>query len=218
MPALLKSRSSRPKRSSTSAKRAETDEGSRTSHVIATEARARLGRCRLQSLAPATREDDGEAGLGQCDRRRSADAAAGARDHGDRCHVGARSVRRARLRRRRRRSRRSSPPLGTRARERAPRRTRRGQVCTIRIIRSSGSRRMSRTASSPPTRRNASICSATVAETPGIVRQRRSPSGVTVESRPLGGGSRPPRAATRTSVGCRRAPAGRLHGRSAARG
>jgi hypothetical protein len=51
-----------------------------------------------------------------------------------------------------------------------------GQVRTIRRIRSSGSRRMSRTASSPPVRRNASICSATVADTPGIVRQRRSPS------------------------------------------
>ena len=44
------------------------------------------------------------------------------------------------------------------------------------MIVSSGSRRMRRTASSPATLRSAAICPATVSETPGIVRQRRSPS------------------------------------------
>ena len=51
-----------------------------------------------------------------------------------------------------------------------------GQPATIRVIVSSGSSLIKRTAPSPAMRRNASICSATVAETPGIVRQRRSPS------------------------------------------
>ena len=46
----------------------------------------------------------------------------------------------------------------------------------MRAIDSSGWRRISRTALSPPTRRNASICSPTVAETPGIVKLRRAPS------------------------------------------
>ena len=59
---------------------------------------------------------------------------------------GARSIRRARLRRRRGRSRRSSPPRGSRARARARASKRPGQPATIRMIRSSGSRRMSRTA------------------------------------------------------------------------
>ena len=49
--------------------------------MIAHRGRACLGRRQFQRLAAATREDDVEACLGQCDRRRPADAAAGARDN-----------------------------------------------------------------------------------------------------------------------------------------
>ena len=53
----------------------------------------------------------------------------------------------------------------------------RGQPLTILTIIGSGSRRISLTAFSPATRRNASICSPTVADRPGIDRLRRQPSG-----------------------------------------
>ena len=55
----------------------------------------------------------------------------------------------------------------------------RGQPSTILMMAGSGSLRMSRTALSPATRRSAWICSATVAENPGIVSARRAPIAVT---------------------------------------
>jgi len=52
----------------------------------------------------------------------------------------------------------------------------RGQPSTMRMIVGSGSRRMRRATLSPATLRNASICSATVALIPGMLRLRRVPS------------------------------------------
>ncbi len=51
-----------------------------------------------------------------------------------------------------------------------------GQLCTSRAIFSSGSALIKATAFSPAILRNASICSATVADTPGRFRARRPPS------------------------------------------
>ncbi len=68
----------------------------------------------------------------------------------------------------------------------------------------------------PRAARSASICSPTVAETPGIVRLRRAPSWARSRS-PHGGGTRPPSAARRASCARSRRPAGSPRGPPAAR-
>ena len=119
-PALLNSRSSRPNRSSISAKSAATDSGSRTSQVTATAPAPASAAAALERFQAPSREDDREARARERDRRRPADAAARARDQRDARH---RPDRRARPRRRRGRSPRSSPRRGSRARVRGARRT-----------------------------------------------------------------------------------------------
>ena len=68
------------------------------------------------------------------------------------------------------------PPGDASARARAAS-SRSGQPATMRATTGSGSRRIRRTARSPATRARASICSPTVAESPGMERLRRWPSG-----------------------------------------
>ena len=90
------------------------------------------------------------------------------------------------------------------------------RVWTMRMIDSSGSGRISRTACSPATRRRASICSPTVALRPGIDSVRR---GRPADHRawPLGPGIPLPNAARRASAGPSRGPARPPPARPAAR-
>ena len=77
-----------PEPSSTSAKSAATDAGSRTSAGIATAPFPASAAAASSGSQPPAREDDGEAGARERDRAGAADAAARARDDGDSAHGG----------------------------------------------------------------------------------------------------------------------------------
>ncbi len=91
-PALLKRRSSRPNRASTSANRV--GDRRRVADVAGERDRSAsdLGRSRLEWLEPSSRENDGEPGLGERGRGGAPDAAAAPGDEGNaspgnrRCH------------------------------------------------------------------------------------------------------------------------------------
>ena len=212
-PALLNNRSRRPKRSATSSNSASTDAGSVTSPTMATAPRppgrrspptGRGGGRRATTVNPA-----------------SASATAAARPMPLPAPVTTRSRSSRWLRETAaelvvdvdaRRCRRSALGDETRASTLDGCRTAAGQPATMRAIVSSGSRRTRRSASAPPKRRSEASCSATVADTPGIVRQRRCRAR-RCRASPHGGRSRSPRVARRTSGERRRTPAAPPRGR-----